>query len=77
LILEADLHRALLRAEAARARARWGWLNVAGGKGRPGPWLLAGAAVAGLLAARLGRKALNWLPTALAAWRFFVHRRGD
>lgn len=77
LILEADLHRALLRAEAVRARARLGWLNPGGGGLRLSPWLLVGGALAGLVAARHASTVLKWLPTALDLWRRFRHRAPD
>jgi len=77
LVLEADLHRALLRAEAARARTRLAWLNLGGGERRLSPWILVGSALAGLFAARYRRTLLKWLPTALAALRWFNHGKLD
>lgn len=77
LILEAELHRALLRAEATRARARLAWLNLGGRERRLSPWLLVGSALVGLFAARYRRTLLKWLPTALAALRWFNRRQPD
>lgn len=77
LVLEADLHRALLRAEAVRVRTRLTWLNRGGGNLRLRPWLLAGGALAGLVAARHAPTALKWLPTALAAWRWLSRPKPD
>lgn len=69
LVLQADLHRALLRAEAANVRERLGWLNEAREQARSaGPWLGLGAAAIGVLAAWRGRKLARWVPAALAAW---------
>ena len=66
LLSESALHRALLAADCERLRLGVGSLgavrkNLSG----IGPWLLAGSAVAGLLAARRWRKLLRWLPPAL------------
>jgi hypothetical protein len=70
LIAQADLHRALIQAECVNARVRLDWLDAAREKLRGGPWLLAGGAVGGMLAARHWRTALKWVPAALAAWRW-------
>jgi len=70
LLLQTDLHRTVLRAECAGARARLNWLNEARKAARSvSPWLAVGAAAVGLLAARRGRKLASWIPTALAAVR--------
>ena len=70
LVLQADLHRAVLRAEYVSVRARLSWLNGAGGQARSASrWLAAGAAATGLLAAWRGRKLAGWIPAAITAWR--------
>lgn len=68
LVLQADLHRTLLQAEALRLRARLSPVREGVRVGRP--WLLGVGAVAGLLAARRWRRALRWIPSGLAAWRW-------
>lgn len=76
LIAEADLNRRLIGAECAHLRSRLGWLKDAGRQlSASGPWLAAGGALAGLLAARRWRKVARWIPTALAGWRWFRRRR--
>lgn len=71
LILQADLHRALLRAECVSMHERLSWLNEARDKMRSAsPWLAVGAVAGGLLAASRWRKLAKWVPTALAAWRW-------
>ncbi len=68
IVLEADLHRSLVKLECANLRAR---LDSACAGIRSGsPWLLVGGAVAGLVAARHWRGLARWAPTALAAWRW-------
>ena len=68
LVLQADLHRALLQAEALSLRVR---LNpVRAGVRVASPWLLGAGAVAGLLAARRWRRVLRWVPARPAAWRW-------
>lgn len=70
LRLQADLHRALLRAEAANVRAHWCWLkDVRATVRSASPWWAVGAAVLGLVAAWRGRTLARWLPVALAFWR--------
>ncbi|MHB1306356.1 MAG: hypothetical protein ACYDC1_06145 [Limisphaerales bacterium] len=71
LILQADLHRALLRAELTRVGGRLEWLELVREKVCGRPWLLAGGAAAGLLTSGYWRPALKWLPGAIAAWRWF------
>lgn len=71
LVLQADLHRAVLRAELAGVRARLEWLQSARDTvGAASPWLAMGAGVAGILAARRWRNLVRWIPTALAALRW-------
>lgn len=70
LVLQADLHRAVLRSGCVMARDRLSWLNQAREKaGAAGPWLAAGAGAAGLIVAWRGRKLVGWIPTVLSAWR--------
>jgi len=68
IVLEADLHRSLVQLECANLRARLDSAHAAIRSG--GPWLLAGGAVAGLVAARHWRGLARWVPTALTAWRW-------
>lgn len=66
--MEAALHRSLVELECVSLRARLDstQANVRAGN----PWLIAGGAVAGLVAARHWRGLARWVPTALAAWRY-------
>lgn len=74
LILESALHRDLLALECARLRSRLAPLdNTLDRLGRLRPWLMAGSALAGLLAAKGWRKPLRWIPTAMTAWRWLRH----
>jgi len=78
LVLQADLHRAALRAEVANVRARLDWLQAARDKvGAASPWLALGAGVVGILAARRWRNVLRWIPTALAALRWIRKLRTE
>jgi hypothetical protein len=71
LILQSDLHRALLRSECVSASERLRWLNEARDKVRSAsPWLAVGAGIAGLVAASRGRTVAKWIPTVLTAWRW-------
>jgi hypothetical protein len=73
ILLEADLHRSLI---GLGASSLWAKLDSVRAVARPGnPWLLAGSAVAGLIAVRYGRGLARWIPTALAAWRWFRRLR--
>jgi len=68
IVLEAGLHRSLVELECASLHVR---LNSAGTSIRAGSlWLIAGGAVAGLLATRPGGGLAHWVPTALSAWRW-------
>ena len=68
LMLEADLHRALVVTECASVRQR---LNEARNRVRSaGPWLALGAGAAGVLAARRFGITNRWIPAAFAAWRW-------
>jgi len=71
LVVQADLYRAMLRAECARVRARFNWMNEARQKvGAAGPWLSFGAVALGILAARRWRNVARWIPAALAVLRW-------
>jgi hypothetical protein len=71
LVAQADLHRAILRAEGVRVRSRFNWISEAREKvGAAGPWLALGAGALGILAARRWRNVVRWIPTALAIWRW-------
>lgn len=75
LILQADLHRAVLQAEAANAQARLQWVAQAREKfsGKAG-WVLGSAA--GVLAVRNWRRTLKLIPVGLTAWRWWRKFRG-
>lgn len=71
LVLQADLHRALVQAECANVRGRLEWLRPARDKARTAsPWIAVGAAAIGVLAARRFGQVTRWIPAALAAWRW-------
>ena len=70
LLLQANLHRTLLRAECAGALARLSWLNKTRRVAQSaGPWVAVGAAAVGFLAAWRGRKLGIWIPSVLEVWR--------
>lgn len=75
LIAQADLHRTILQAEMARCQARVDAARQ--GIRAGGPWLAAGSALAGLLLARKWRTVAGWVPTALAAWRWYRKFKGQ
>ncbi len=77
LTLEAELHRAILNAEAVRVREKLAWLNPSHAHLRFSPLLLACVAVVGLLAARHVRALPKWLPTVLAAGQWFTRPKSD
>ena len=71
LVVQADLQRAMIRAECARVRARFNWMYEARQKaGAAGPWLALGAGALGILAARRWSNLARWIPTALAVLRW-------
>ena len=71
LVMEADLHRSLVGLERARLLERLPRMPAARGQVATNrPLLIAGGAVAGLLAMRHWRKLARWLPAALAAQRW-------
>jgi len=76
LMLQADVHRAILNAELAGVRDRLNWVQAARDKvGAASPWLALGAGVVGILAARRWRAAVRWIPAALAALRWLKKLR--
>lgn len=78
LVLQADVHRAALRAELASVRGRLDWILAAREKvGAASPWLALGAGIVGILAARRWRNVLRWVPTALAAVRWLRKMKAD
>ncbi len=78
LVMEADLHRSLITLERESLRARLDGLREARGKvASHSPLLIAGGAVAGLLAMRHWRKLARWIPTALTALRFAKALKGS
>jgi hypothetical protein len=75
LVMESDLHRSLLILERENLRARLAGLRAARERVAAGsPLLIAGGAVAGLLAMRHWRKLARWMPAALTVLRWV--RRG-
>lgn len=71
LVMEADLHRSLIGLEREGLRERLAGLQAAREKvASSSSWLIAGGAVAGLLAVRHWRKLARWLPAVLAALRW-------
>ena len=70
LVIEADLHRSLIGLERESLRERLAGLRAARGKAAANrPLLIAGGAVAGLLAMRHWRKLARWIPPVFAALR--------
>lgn len=70
LVLQSDLHRALLQAECAALRDRVEGLNEVRKRARSAsPWVMAGAAAMGLVAVWKGRKLTGMIPVAVAAWK--------
>jgi len=78
LLLQADLHRALLRNECTKMGTRLSWLHEARDKVRSAsPWLAVGAGVVSLLAARRWRNLTPWIPQILAIWRWVQKLKGS
>jgi hypothetical protein len=70
LVMEADLHRNLISLERESLHARIAALREARERVTSSkPLLLAGSAVAGLVAMRHWRKLARWIPAALTALR--------
>ena len=67
ILAEADLHRQLLKLERLRWEQRGAEAQQLMGEKRW--WLLAGAAVAGVVLARRWSGLAKWLPTAIATTR--------
>jgi hypothetical protein len=71
LILQADLHRAVLETEVASARSRLLWVTEVREKlPKLSGWVTVGGAVAGFLVLRRWRTAVKWVPAAVSAWRW-------
>lgn len=71
LLLEADLHRSLIGLECENLRKQLAPLsNVRDRIAAGGPWLVAGSALAGVLAIRNWRKVIQWAPLAMSALRW-------
>ncbi len=70
LVLQSDLHRALLQAECAAFRDRLeGFKEVRERARSASPWVIAGAAAMGLVTVWRGRKLARMIPMAVAAWK--------
>jgi hypothetical protein len=77
VVLQSDIHRGLLQLESAAVRERLaGFLSARQKLAARGPLLIAGAAVAGVLAVRHWRTLARWAPSVLAAWRWWRALRG-
>ncbi len=71
LIVQADIHRSILRVESAALRRRLNPVSVLGQKVTgTSPWVLLGAVAGGILAFRRWRASARWVPMALTAWRW-------
>ena len=70
LVLQAELHRAVLQAELVNARTRLQWIGQARARLSGGSWWLTGGVIVVFWALRRWRSALKWLPTGLALWRW-------
>lgn len=71
LLLEADLHRNVIRLECENIRKRVSALASIGERMKAGsPWVMAGSAVASIFALRHWRKVVKWTPAALGALRW-------
>lgn len=71
LVMEANLHRSLIGLEREGLRERIAGLHAARKKiASNSPLLIAGGAVAGLVAVRHWRKLARWIPTTLTALRW-------
>jgi hypothetical protein len=72
VLLQAEIHRGLLRLECQTLFDRFGRLSSAGvGAAASPPLVIAGTAVAGVLAVRYWRTLLKHAPAVLAAWRWW------
>ena len=69
LVMESDLHRAVIALECAALREQ---INSARSSAQSlRTWLVAGSAVAGLVAAETRSRLTRLLPLALSAWRWW------
>jgi len=72
VMLQSDIHRGLLEVECLALREYVAWPWGARGKAVASrPLRLAGAALAGVLAVRYGRKLVKFMLPVLAAWRWW------
>jgi hypothetical protein len=79
LVMEAELHRSLIGMECESLRERLAGLQAARKKvAASHPLMIAGGAVAGLLALRHWRKLASWGPTVFAGLRWMkAFRRSE
>lgn len=71
LVLQADLHRNLIRLEGEALRERFAALTAVGRTLEASrPLLFAGVALAGVLALRRGGALLRWGPVVIAGYRW-------
>jgi hypothetical protein len=72
LLMEAELHRSIIGLERQRLEERMASLTMLRGHFiGGGSWLVAGAALAGLLAVRRWGNLMRWLPRVMWVWRFW------
>jgi hypothetical protein len=74
LVLEAELHRGLITAECESLRARLEAVRERTTAARP--WLMAGGAIAGVLAFRRWRWIVRWVPAGLIVLRWLRTMKG-
>lgn len=78
ILLRSDLQRAILRAECVQLRDRFSWVQEAGDKWRSAsPLIAAVTALAGFASLHWGRRWLQWVPAAVAAWKWFQKSKQD
>lgn len=78
VVLQSDIYRGLVQVEGAALRERLAKVRTAREKVLANrPLLLAGAAVAGVLAVRHWRALARWAPSILTAWRWWKSLRSD
>ena len=77
LVLQSDLHRALLQAQFADLSERVHGLSQVRDRARSAsPWLIAGAAAMGMFGVWRGRKLTGLIPVALAGWKAWREFKG-
>jgi hypothetical protein len=77
VVLQSDIHRGLLRLESAALCRRFTGLRAPPDElAANRPLILAGAAVAGVLAVRYWRTLARWAPSLLTVWRWWRSVRG-